>query len=392
LKEAPSCTCSVIVLAPETAMAPAKRQSSEMLSGPAKKAATRAGLNDVEMLIEALGKDSWMPENLPAKARAMLAAGAVYALTPYSEDRHRMQDSVVSNIREALEKAAIELTARVDNANRDSAVKEAELKTAENQQLAAHATMDAIRSSIDAQKMKLGEKTSQVKAADKELKSLEAAQKECTKEQAAYSKEKDKFKAIEESGLQPLVDNALSDKEAKKAIAKFTKDMEKLGADGSMVASVPAVLTKKKEDRQTFDTMVIDQLRATLHERIATIDAALEANESQGRTLTVDIETKQASLQVLQQDQGAETTELQRLQAALAESAKEEGQALELASNIQRSRTELAAAAAVAQGEGDKLQAVRSAFEAMATRTREVPKEQEPDQVMPEAVEPLAVA
>jgi len=382
-------------------MPPSKRMSTDSTCGPAKKAAKGAGPSDISVLVASFSNDTWMPDSLPPKARELLAAGAPHALSPFSEDRHPLQNKMIDNIREALEKAAAELSERVDGAHREAAVKEASLEGAEAKKQAAHAAMDATRAAIDAQKQKLAEKTSLVKAAEKEVKSIEASQKECSKENAAYNKEKDRFKAIEESGLQPLVDNALSDKEAKKASAKFIKDMEKLGADGSMVASVPAVLLKKKEERQSFDNMVVDQLRGTIHERIATIDAALEANETQGRQLAADLEAKQSTLQDRQKDQSDDSADLQRLQSAFTDAAQQEGQALELVDSIQVARKDFAAAAAQAENEGVRLQAVRDLFETMAARTREVPKEtieiQQPSIQVQETIqeplqEPLAVA
>jgi len=365
-------------------MAPAKRSASDILSGPAKRAALKAGLTEIDSLTSALCNEQWMPESLlPSKTRQMLAAGAPYALAPLPEERHASQISLVGHIREVLEKAAAELSLRAEEAKRGCEEKRQEMNGAESEKQVADAAADEARAALATQQEKVDEQIMLAKSAEKEVKAVEVAEKACAKERAVSTKEKDRLKAIEVEGLQALLDRTVSDKEFKKLSTKTMKELEKMGADAALLAALTSVLQKKAEERESFDTMVMDQARALIHEKIAVVDAALETNDAKVASIAADLDSKQKTLQGRQQDVQEAKALLQRLNEILSEASTAATMKSEVVNDLHMFCTNLEMTVASADSEGSKLQAVRDAFETMAARSdkqqvaEEEPREEE---------------
>merc|ERR1719245_1415213 len=94
--------------------------------------------------------------------------------------------------------------------------------------------------------------------------------------------------------MKPLIEGVLTEpKELKMATTKLTKDMLKLGAESALMVSVPAVLAKKPEERQGFDTMVLASFKKVLDDALAANAAKFTVNQTATEELNKELAVKE---------------------------------------------------------------------------------------------------
>jgi len=273
-----------------------------------------------------------------------------------------------------LDLASASLRDRSEASHRDAASKDLALEAAEAKKAAADVVEARARVAAQAQREKLCEASERVKDAERELRSVQASQKECARQRAVHMKVKDKLKALEEEGLMPLVDNNFSlEKDAKKALAKLLRDADKMGLAESCPPSLSTVLLQKKEERKEFDEVVIDHVRGAMSQKAASVDAALEANQAQALALVADFEAKEQPLQVLKAEAAEEAAAFQREQSALDEAMKTGRQEAKTVESARSQCRDLQAAVIALEAETSKVQAVWKSFEAIVCRSEEKP-------------------
>jgi len=320
-----------------------------------------------------------MPKAMPPKVLEMLALGTPFALRAAVGDRHEAQATVVEQLKEVFDEATGELAARLAEAQAAADAKNVEVEASAAKVVSFAEEVEGLDRAIEVATQAVGSKREAARAAEKELKAKEAVHKSALKDQANFMKQKETFKAIETDGFDVLVEGtAPTEKDAKKVCNKLMKDLEKLGADTSLLVSSPAVLLKPKDQRQGFDQMVIDSLRGALAERIIAVDAALEASAAASHDAEAAVEAHSATAEACRRDLDAGGEALQKLKAQRLEK-QEAKRAEEAAVEASRARhAEEIDRVAEAQAAVESLRGVSQAFEALAARSCAVPAEGAP--------------
>jgi len=345
----------------------------------ARLAASASKGSDVTRILSALQTPSLMPQAMPAKVLEMFVIGAPFALRAAVEDRHATQATVVGQLREVFDEATGELAARLAEAQAAADAKSAEVEASAAKVASFAEQIVEADKAIEAQRNAVGDKHEAARAAEKELKAKEAAHKSALKDQANFTNQKESFKAIETDGIDVLAEGtAASEKDAKKVCNKLMKDLGQLGAEPSLLASAPAVLLKAKDQRQSFDQMVIDSLRGTLAERVAALDAALEAGAAAGQEAAAAVEAHGAAAEACRQACDAEREALQKLEARRSETQEAKRAGEEAADALRARHAEEVVQVAEAQAAVESLRGASDAFESLASRSSAAPAQGAP--------------
>mmetsp|Transcript_35575 Transcript_35575/g.70714 ORF Transcript_35575/g.70714 Transcript_35575/m.70714 type:complete len:376 (+) Transcript_35575:105-1232(+) len=363
-------------------MAPKRHASNagDHAQSPAKVAKrAKAELHDkVQSVTEVLTMESLMPGSVPKKVLEMLALGAPHALSTTTEERHQLHSTVLGYIQEVFDEASTMFRVRLTEAQAAADAKSAEIEAATAKVAATASEIEKAEQAVTEQKGRLAEKEEAVKSAEKDAKAADANMRANAKENAAHTKQREGLKAIEDAGLNALVEGSLSEKEAKKVSAKFIKDLEKLGADQSLLASAPAVLLKSKDQRQGFDHMVIDSLRAMLADRISAVDASIAANVTACQELETAAAAQAAAVESSRQACEAEAESLRKMQgdlAALKEAKKAQQAEVEA---LRAAHAEKVGGVADVQEEAQCLHDAKSTFESLVSRSSAPEPEEQP--------------
>lgn len=108
-------------------------------------------------------------------------------------------------------------------------------------------------------------------------------------------KEQSKFTDIRDNMLKVLLEKgseAGSEKNAKKLCEKLMKQISQLGGEPALQASAPSVLLKKPEERQGFDSHVLEAVEAVLQSRLDSIQKSLDEVDSEEKAREPDVATK----------------------------------------------------------------------------------------------------
>jgi len=254
-----------------------KRGSSSPRQGK-KAARIDADISAKTTAIEHVLKSDDLPTAVPQSSRIMLAAGASYALCTVVEERHPMQVTLINNIYEVFNEIANGVKTNIAEATAEVDSKNKELETLNKQIEATSSDLNQATEGSNIAMQNLSVKEVAVRDAESRAKEEHAKRKANGKEKENLDKEKAKYTAIEDGNLKSLIEGLIAEKEVKKACAKLVKDMEKVGTDEALLASVPHVLTMRPENRKGFDTMVIDSVRADIADRQKKVDEKISVN------------------------------------------------------------------------------------------------------------------
>lgn len=296
----------------------------------------------------------------------MLAAGLPGALFKVGEERHPMQEVVLGHVREFFDGVVGRLGERVAEqkgalAQAEASADPAKLDDASSALTAAEAVVEERRKVLHSAQQGFAE------AAD-ELQKARASSKGIVKEKTFAEKELAHVKAIEDDGLKPLTEGVSpNEKEAKKAADKLVRDLGKLGAEPTLLASAHQVLLKPPSERKGFDAIVIKSLTELLTERKEAASKQLADQEAALSELNVDITAKEA---VVEKARGERDEEVKRLEAADVERTNrlDLKQALEKEAE-QKSHVvaERIAALQRAEAEVARVEALRGTFELLVS-------------------------
>jgi len=363
-------------------MAPRKRTSvGAGLPSPSPAKATRRAKAELDAKIDrvcaTLGAETLMPAAMPKRVLEMLTAGAPHALAAPMEERHPLQERVLRHIQEVFDEAAKGLGVRLAEAQALVDGKNGELAAATAKVDALLEEIATAEKAIHDQQAVVEEKKAAVASAEQEQRMTEASAKANHKEQAGVAKQRDVLKAMQEGGLNALVESAFpTERDAQKACTKFVKDMERhVGAEQSLLASAPAVLLKPKDQRQGFDTMVIDSLRATLVERISALEATLAASEAAAKELETTLAAHTAAAEASRQERDSQAEALERMKAELIDKRGAKDAVEAEVETLRAAHAEKIGAAADAQEEVQWLSESRATLDALAARSLSLPAE-----------------
>lgn len=274
----------------------------------------------LNVVTSALSKETLMPSSVTKVVLDMLARGVPAALSSSVEERHAMQTTVITHIHDIFLEASSSIEASASEGTAEANAMSAQLEKENETVQACLLEFNAATSLVEDQNKKVKEVEERVKLAVKDLKAVEAQQKANLRERANFEREQAKFRALEEGTLNVLVEGACgAEKETKKATSKLVRDLEKFGAEPSLVASVPSVLLKRPEERKGFDEMVVASLRAFLEEKVAALGAAIRANEEAAAALDAAAAEKQEATDAARRAGDVEAEELHEVKAVLTD-------------------------------------------------------------------------
>merc|ERR1712061_573463 len=114
-----------------------------------------------------------------------------------------------------------------------------------------------------------------------EQKKTQNAKKKLEKAKAALETEKGKYIVIEESFTALMNGTWDTDKEAQKSVNKLMRDLQKFGAEDTLINSARTSLLKRPSDRQNFDTVICDTVKDFISNLIKNVEVKLSENESE---------------------------------------------------------------------------------------------------------------
>jgi len=267
--------------------------------------------------------DTGLASEATAAAREMLAAGALNALSTVIENRHGMQETITGYIKEVLEDISERLGKQVEEAKEaratteaDLELQKAQLQQAQDELREAEATIEAKEEVFQAAKTALKESEQAIAASASEMRIL-------TKEKDSLEKEHEKYKDLNENSFKVLLekgpDAGANEKETKKICDKLMKEVTKLSAEPALLASAPAVLLKRAEDRKGFDVHVLGSMQSIIAARLDDVAGKLEANAAATAALEPEASSRKEAGEKAQAAKDAAQAELDASQRAAEE-------------------------------------------------------------------------
>jgi len=266
-------------------------------------------------------------EHLPANCRAMLAAMVPASFANSREERSEQQVAVIQWVEEALKQEQAKLTSETDKVSANLAQIEAgkALQVAEVQ--TAEGALNAKKELIPLKKGALAEATIAMTTTKKMLAQKQEEQRTCDAPFLAMKKEQEGLsKAFVEHFRVPM--------DAGEALhyGELQPFLSNLDLEESFMVSVPSSCMKTKEERGSFDDVVLQALEQALLDRATQIKDAVSnrSPESEAREagvvktedqLAVDRtaqEKAQAELAVAQKDVEVGATALKEIEEVVA--------------------------------------------------------------------------
>lgn len=268
------------------------KRASAAAGSPAKraKAEVTARIKQVEKVL----LDADLSSEVPMESREMLAQGAACALRSAVEERHAMQEKVLGYIQAVLSDMGSRLSDTKAAAEAASAEASSTLEASRDELSKAAEALSEAQKALDAQQERLSEASQALSAAEAELKRAGQGVKASQKVTDGIEKEKAKYvDFLEKPEWKSLMAGEYeSDKERNKLVQKVVSQFQRLGAEDALLASAPAALSKKPEERQGFDTMVLDSLVAVLKEGEKACDGRLQEVAEQRAGLDAEAAAK----------------------------------------------------------------------------------------------------
>jgi chromosome segregation ATPase len=210
--------------------------------------------------------------HLPDQCSAMLASMLPFSLAVTSDERAECQQRVVGMVEETLGalKSEMEASVRAEEAKLDG------LKTTMAELLGtvkeAEATLAAKKETLQAAKASLDEATTIMNASFQTLDDQRSAHSKCETELSSVQEEKsalekafqDHFQVPMEAGEGPHF----------KDLEPFLKNMD---IEKSMRSTLPGTCAKAKDDRGSFDQVILEQLEKTIAAKIASLGDVVTA-------------------------------------------------------------------------------------------------------------------
>eukprot|EP00931_Biecheleriopsis_adriatica_P112929 TRINITY_DN877_c0_g1_i4.p1 TRINITY_DN877_c0_g1~~TRINITY_DN877_c0_g1_i4.p1 ORF type:complete len:393 (-),score=160.08 TRINITY_DN877_c0_g1_i4:297-1415(-) len=352
-------------------MAPkaSKRGSSGAVGRPSKMQKKESVAAKCKEIAEAL--EPSQKKGVPADVIALLGATLKHCLPAYKEDRHEFQSSMLDMVSKTLVDAEAALVTEVESAQATVSGGDDEKKKRE---IAVTEAAAALELSVEVHKQKLaakGEKADAFKATFAPLKEALAKQKEGDAEALQLEKCMAALEAAVADLLRPL-------KEAggpKRQLHALEKRLTALELEDSLLAALELPLSKKPEQRGSFDAVILEQLDL----QIAGKKAALEAKLAEAAPAR---EERAASVKAAQDAHDAAKAASDAAEAESSTAKKEEAAAKAAAAAAKDSMasltTELMEAAQLLDAAREQLQEFRSGplstFKELLEHTAPVPE------------------
>jgi DNA repair exonuclease SbcCD ATPase subunit len=253
-------------------------------------------------------------EELSPKIRETLSDLVRHSLGLENGLPSQYRDAALAMVREALastekrlEEELQKAQSKVDSAQEDKVAREAAVTHAERH---VHDLQNAILES----KVAIKESNTSIGTSRKSLKVLQGAQRSSQEKLNALATKVEQLHSVEQSAYQPLKEAAAQGREGHaqlKCIRKLGKDF---GFHETLLESVPGVLKRALDKRQTFDGLVMSQLEREFMKHYTDMETKLNDGGKELQEHTHAVQEAQALL-----DESGKTLEesSQRLSEAM---------------------------------------------------------------------------
>jgi len=211
-------------------------------------------------------------EQLPDRVRTMLVEMMPFSLKFASDERHDLQSMAVNMVEETLTAKKSTLEGAVVAANGEfDALKasESQLGTAVTN---AENALAAQKNVVEAKKTALAEATEAEKASATGLTEKRAEQTNAATNLATMETEKVSIEAAFAEHF-----GALEEGKAKAALKKLEPFLKKIEIESTLLTALPSCCAKSKEERGTFDHLVLQELDKSFKAKIAALGDSVAA-------------------------------------------------------------------------------------------------------------------
>merc|ERR1719393_1250071 len=222
-----------------------------------KKAKTDPGLASV---VDAI----MVADHIPIQCRTMLVEMLPFSLQEMADKRHSIQEIAVGMVEETFNGTKVGLEAAL--ATEDE--KLAQLKGSENDLSKTVSDSDAAladqKQKVEGAKNALAEATAAERDSSKALGDRKTEQKETADKLGRAQEEKAELESALEEHFKPIEEGA-----AGPHFKKLEKHLKKIELEASLLTALPSSCTKTKENRGSFDHLVIEELKKAITDKIS---------------------------------------------------------------------------------------------------------------------------
>jgi len=224
-------------------------------------------------------------EQLPEACRAMLVDMLPFSLSIPSDERHETQTWAVQAVEQTLHanKAALEAASAAEDE------KLASLKSSEGELGASVAAADA---ASEAQKVVVqsaesahAERMEAANVASQALAALQEQQKTCETNLASTKEEKDALEPAYQTHFAAPMQGG-----AGPHFKELQPFLKKIDMEASLLKAIPSVCSKSKEDRGSFDDVVLQELGKALTSKLTALSDAIAAETSASVERATDLQ------------------------------------------------------------------------------------------------------
>jgi hypothetical protein len=162
-----------------------------------------------------------------------------------------------------------------------------------------------------------------IESARGEVKKAKAAQKNAVDHAQIVVAKVEQLDAIDKNAFQPLRENSVKGSSDKKKLQRLREVGKRLEFhDVLLNTTMPKVLMKRLDKRQTFDRFVLDQVELEFDKKRLQLETSLQQQESTKRDREAAALTAQQNLVDSEQQRSAELSELKEAEISLASRKK----------------------------------------------------------------------
>lgn len=253
-----------------------KRQADETAAQPAKR--NKHGGEDIRKCKE-ITAGLRQVEGMPRDVAKLLGDMLEVALVPFADERHDLQRRVVALGDDALRGHESNIQAKIAGA--EEAIARSEEIMAPQQQVIDRAELLLSEKSDSEQgrKRALADTARAFRAAKKALDGAEIACQALDGELQIAVDKKEKLETMQTELVLPLTEGNLDKEKKDSTVVALVEILETLDMPSSIMVAIPASFSKAPEQRGSFDTMVVNQLKEELAARIGAAVSEIEQAE-----------------------------------------------------------------------------------------------------------------
>lgn len=209
----------------------------------------------------------------PENCRKMLTAMLPTSLCVASDERHPHQAMVVDMVGDVTEEVESRMKTSIDTAAARLTELESSRPEFDRQKSEAEAKLAVALADVDARRLEFSDASAQVAEAKALLSEKQQALKAVEAPLKPIRKEKESLETMMSTDFNLAEWEAGKMKKRCNAVVSFAK---KLSFDASLISSLPGSLSKKPDERTSFDGMVLQQFEAGVLEKVQQLSATLE--------------------------------------------------------------------------------------------------------------------